>query len=148
MCLKNLENIKNQGNKQVWVVKENKGEEKEVEEVKMISDNVNEPLLNVDTCSLNELINILQNFANDPSFNVHQTVFGSYIAKNVIKEKIQRYNNVNLIPPKLRYVWIPKIIIAIGKESHNATLDLGSSVNIVSKKLYYLLDLLKKTRKV
>jgi hypothetical protein len=40
-------------------------EEKEVEEVKMLSDNVNEPLLNLDKCSLNEIINILQNFAND-----------------------------------------------------------------------------------
>jgi hypothetical protein len=69
-------------------VKEKVVEEKEVEEVKMLSDNVNEPLLNLDKCSLNELINILQNFANDPSFNVHQTRFGSYIANHVIKEKI------------------------------------------------------------
>jgi hypothetical protein len=34
--LKNPENIKNQGNKQVWIVKENNVEEKEVEEVKML----------------------------------------------------------------------------------------------------------------
>jgi hypothetical protein len=54
----------------------------------MLSDNVNEPLLNLGKCSLNELINILQNFANDPSFNVYQTRFGSYIANHVIKEKI------------------------------------------------------------
>jgi hypothetical protein len=40
----------------------------------MLSHNVNEPLLNLDKCSLSELINILQNFANDPSFNVHQTL--------------------------------------------------------------------------
>jgi hypothetical protein len=60
-------------------------EEKVVEEVKMLSDNINEPLLNLDKWSLNELIYILQNFANDPSFNVHQTRFGSYIANHVIK---------------------------------------------------------------
>jgi hypothetical protein len=36
----------------------------------MLFDNVNEPLLNLDKCSLNELIN-MQNFANDLSFNVH-----------------------------------------------------------------------------
>jgi hypothetical protein len=63
-------------------------EEKEVEEVKMLSDNINEPLISLDKCTLNELINILQNFANHPSFNVHQTGFGSYIANHVIKEKI------------------------------------------------------------
>jgi hypothetical protein len=68
--------------------KENNVEEKEVEELKMLSDNINEPLLNLDKCRLNELMNILQNFANDHSFNVHQTGFGSYIANHVIKEKI------------------------------------------------------------
>jgi hypothetical protein len=40
-------------------------EEKEVEEV--LSDNIKEPLLDLDKCSLNELINIMQRFANDPS---------------------------------------------------------------------------------
>jgi hypothetical protein len=49
-----------------------------------------------------------------------------------------------MIPPKLRDVWIPKIIIVVGKESHNAILDLGSSTNILSKELYDLLDLDKK----
>jgi hypothetical protein len=139
--LKNLEKIKNQGNKQVWVVKENNVEEKEVEEVKMLSDNVNKPLLNLDKFSLNELINILQNFANDPSFHVHQIGFGSYIANHVIKEKIQCYNNEAMIPHKLGDVWIPKILISVGKESQNAILYLGSSVNILSKELYDLLDL-------
>jgi hypothetical protein len=57
----------------------------------MLSDNIKEPLLDLDKCSLNELISILQIFANDPSFNVHQTGFGSYIANHVIKEKVQRY---------------------------------------------------------
>jgi hypothetical protein len=63
-------------------------EEKEVEEVKMISNNIKEPLLDLGKCSLNEVINISQIFANDPSFNVHQTGYGSYIANHVIKEKI------------------------------------------------------------
>jgi hypothetical protein len=115
-----------------------------VEEVKMLFDNVNEPLLNLEKCSLSELINILQNFANDPSFNVHQTGFGSYIANHVIKDKIQRYNNETMMPPKLGDGWIPQILIAVGKESHNAILDLGSSVNILSKELYDILDLDKK----
>jgi hypothetical protein len=53
-----------------------------------------------------------------------------------------------MIPPKLGDVWIPKIFIAVGIESHNAILDLGSSVNILSKQLYDLLYLDKKTRKV
>jgi hypothetical protein len=145
--LKNPENKNNQGSKQILVAKENNVEEKEVEEVKMLSDNIKELLLDLDKCSLNEIINILQSFANDPSFNVHQTGFGSYIANHVIKEKIQRYNNEAMIPPKLGDVWIPKIIIAVGKESHHAILDLGSSVNTLSKELYDLLDFDKKLEK-
>jgi hypothetical protein len=64
-------------------------EKERVEEVKMLSDNINAPLLDLDKCSLNKIINILQNFANDPSFNVHQTGFRSYIANHIIEEKIQ-----------------------------------------------------------
>jgi hypothetical protein len=53
-----------------------------------------------------------------------------------------------MIPPKLGDLWIPKILNVVGKESHNAILDLGLSVNIPSKELYDLLDLNKKTTKV
>jgi serine kinase of HPr protein (carbohydrate metabolism regulator) len=52
-----------------------------------------------------------------------------------------------MIPPKLGDVWIPKILIVVGKESHHAILDLGSSVNILSKGLYDLLDIDKKIKK-
>ena len=98
-------------------------------------------LLDLDKCSLHELILKLQKFANDPSFNVHQAGFGSYIANYVIKEKIERYNNEAMIPPKLGDAWLPKILITIGKETHHAILDLGSSVSALSKDLYDLLEL-------
>jgi hypothetical protein len=41
-----------------------------------------------------------------------------------------------MIPPKLGDVWIPKVLIVVGKESHHAILELGSSFNILSKELY------------
>jgi hypothetical protein len=53
-----------------------------------------------------------------------------------------------MIPPKIGDVWIPKILIIVVKESHRAILDLGSSVNILSKELYDLLDLDKKWKSV
>jgi hypothetical protein len=96
---------------------------------------------------LNELINILQSFDIDPTFNVHQTGFSSYIANHVIKENIQRCNNEAMVPPNLGDVWIPKILVTIGKESHNSILDLGSSVNNLYKELYDLLVLDKKIEK-
>jgi hypothetical protein len=44
-------------------------------------------------------------------------------------------------------LWIPKILIDVGKESYHAILDLGSRFNILSKELYDLLDLDKKLEK-
>jgi hypothetical protein len=76
-------------------------EEKQVEEVEMLTDKIVEPLLDLENYSLIKPITILQSCANDSSFNVHQIIFGSYIANHVIKEKIQRYNNEAMIPPKL-----------------------------------------------
>ena len=56
-----------------------------VEELRMLNDVVTEPLLDLDKCSLSELITILQKFAKDPSINANQAGFGSYIANHVLK---------------------------------------------------------------
>jgi hypothetical protein len=114
--------------KQVWAKKE-----KKVEEVKMLSE-VKYSLLDLEKCSLHELMSILQKFASDPSINANQAVFGSYIANHVLKEKIAMYNLEAMIPPKLGDAWTPKVLITIGKETHHAILDLGSSVSILSKR--------------
>ena len=58
--------------------------ENQVEEIKILSE-VHDPLINLDKCSLQELIKFLQKFANDATFNVHQAGFGSYIANHVLK---------------------------------------------------------------
>jgi hypothetical protein len=46
-----------------------------------------------------------------------------------------------MIPPKLGYAWIPKVLVTIGKETHHAILDLGSSISVLSEELYELLEL-------
>jgi hypothetical protein len=114
--------------------------DKEVEEVKMLSE-VKDPLLDLEKCSLHELMSILQKFASDPFINANQAGFGSYIDNHVLKEKIARYNQEAMIPPKLGDAWIPKVLVTIGKETHHAILDRGSSVSILSKELYELLEL-------
>ena len=76
----------------IMAIEENDYETKQVEEIKMLSDTITEPLLDLDKCSLHELMSILQNIAKDPSINVHQAGFGSYITNHVLKEKIDRYN--------------------------------------------------------
>ena len=78
---------------------------------------------------------------SDSSTNANQAGFGSYIANHVLKENISRYNQEAMIPPKLGDVWIPKVLVTIGKETHHAILDLGSSVSVLSKELYEVLEL-------
>ena len=56
--------LKEQASETIMVMKE-----KKVEEVKMLIE-VKEPLLDLDNCSLHELISILQKFASDPSINL------------------------------------------------------------------------------
>jgi hypothetical protein len=113
--------------------------EKKIEEVKMLSE-VKDPFLYLENCSLHEIMTILQNIATDPSINANQADFGSYIANHVLKEKIVRYNQEAMIPPKLGDAWIPKVLVTIGKEIHHAILDLGSSVSVLSKEIYELLE--------
>ena len=88
--------------------------EKRIEEIKMLTE-INDPLINLEKCSLHELIEVLQKIANDPTFNVHQAGFGLYIANHVLKEKIARYYNDAMIPPKFGDAWLPNILITIGK---------------------------------
>jgi hypothetical protein len=114
--------------------------DKQVEEVKILSG-VKEPLLDLENCSLHELISILQKFTSDPSINTNQAGFGSYIANHVLKEKIARYTQEAMIPPRLGDIWIPKVLVTIGKYTHHAILDLGSSVSVLSKELYEVLEL-------
>jgi hypothetical protein len=101
--------------------------ERKVEELKMLSE-VKDPLFDLEKCSLHELINILQIFASDPSINANQAGFCSYITNHILKEKIARYNQEAMIPPKPGDAWIPKVLVTIGKETHHAILDLGSSI--------------------
>jgi hypothetical protein len=51
---------------------------KQIEEVKMLSE-AKEPLLDLDKCSLHELIAILEKFSKYPNINIHQPGFVSYI---------------------------------------------------------------------
>jgi hypothetical protein len=85
-----------------------------VKEDKILNE-VKDPLLDLEKCSLHELISILQKFASDSSINANQAGFGSYIANYVLKEKIARYNQEAIIPPNLGDAWIPKVLVTIGK---------------------------------
>jgi hypothetical protein len=53
----------------------------------MLSDTITEPLFDIDKCSLNYLMFILQKIAKHPFIDVHLAGFGSYIGNHVLKGK-------------------------------------------------------------
>jgi hypothetical protein len=57
--------------------------EKKIQEFKILTE-TKDPLLDLDKSSLHEL-NILRKNSNDPSINIYQAEFGSYIVNYVIK---------------------------------------------------------------
>jgi hypothetical protein len=71
----------------------------------MLDDITNDTLASLENCTLNELISILQNYACDPTTNVKQAGFGSYITNHVIKEKLERYHEESMVLANLRDVW-------------------------------------------
>jgi hypothetical protein len=46
-------------------------------------------------------LSLFQNYACDPTRNINQEGFGSYITNHVIKEKLDMYHKESMVPPKL-----------------------------------------------
>jgi hypothetical protein len=65
----------------------------------------NDLLASFEKCTFDEVIPILKKYVCDPTINVNQAYFGSYIANHVIKENFDRYNKESMVPPKLGDVW-------------------------------------------
>jgi hypothetical protein len=65
----------------------------------------------------------------------------SYLPLEVPNWVASTANQEAMIPPNLGDAWIPKVLVNIGKETHHAILVLGSSVFVLSKELYELLEL-------
>jgi hypothetical protein len=64
----------------------------------MLSDTITEPLFDIDKCSLNYLMFILQKNSKDQFIDVHQAGFGCYIGNHVLKGKNDRCNRQGMIP--------------------------------------------------
>jgi hypothetical protein len=107
----------------------------------MLDDIPNDPLASPENCTLDEIISGLQNHACDPSVDSNQAGFGSFMANHVIKEKLYRYHKESMVPPKLGYVWGPRIYVTIGKITWPAVLDLRFTVSVITRSLCDHLDL-------
>jgi hypothetical protein len=83
-------------------------------------------------------------FLNSPNYTLEEKF--AYVEKYLCGLQLSlvpnpRYNQEAMIPPKLGDAWIPKVLVTIGKQTHHDILDLGSSVFVLSKELYELLEL-------
>jgi hypothetical protein len=81
---------------------------------------------------------------NSPNYTLEEKF--SYVEKYLCDLQLSLvpnpcYNQEAMIPPKLGDACIPKILATIAKETHHAILHLGSSVYVLSKELYELLEL-------
>jgi hypothetical protein len=81
---------------------------------------------------------------NSPNYTLEE--ISAYVEKYLCDLQLSlvpnpRYIQEAMIPPKLGDAWIPKVLVTIRKEIHHAMLDLGSSVSVLSKELYELLEL-------
>jgi transcriptional antiterminator len=73
-----------------------------------------DPLLDLDKCSLHELIAILEKFSKKILLLMFMKLGLALILLIMLsKKKIERYNNEAMIPPKLGGAWIPKILILL-----------------------------------
>jgi transcriptional antiterminator len=71
-------------------------------------------LLDLDKCSLHELIAILEKFSKKILLLMFMKLGLALILLIMLsKKKIERYNNEAMIPPKLGGAWIPKILILL-----------------------------------
>jgi hypothetical protein len=114
--------------------KEKKEEEiRKIEEIWMLEDIPNDPLVILKLHSWWSYL-YFTNYVCDPTMNVNQVGFGSYIANYVIK-KLNRYRKESMVPPNLGNVWEPRIYVTIGKITWPNILDLESSILGIPKSL-------------
>jgi hypothetical protein len=113
----------------------------QVEVIKILSELPNDHLLYLKKINLNELLIILQKYANNPAINIHQEDCASYRAYHVLKENNERYCKEGMIPTKIGDVWEPKIHIKIGKVTGPTIIDLGSSLIATSSTFYEIFNL-------
>jgi hypothetical protein len=91
----------------------------------MLDDIPSDPLASLENCTLDEIISILQNHACDPLVDSNQAGFGTFIANQAIREKLNMYHKDSMVAPKLGDVWEPRISVTIGKITWPTVLILG-----------------------
>src|SRR3954467_6333282 len=83
----------------------------------------------------------LQMLARSPNASAMNMAFTKYITDALIKIKEEKLKHKASIPRKVEDSWEPIINMQVNEFDLNASCDLGSSVSIMPRKIYEMLDL-------
>ena len=97
--------------------------------------------LDIDGCNISEVILFLQKLARSPDASDMHVAFTKHITDALVKIKEEKLKHKASIPRKVEDSWEPIINIQVNDFDLKASCDLGSSVSIMPRKIYEMLDL-------
>ncbi|KAK1685200.1 hypothetical protein QYE76_046048 [Lolium multiflorum] len=98
-------------------------------------------VLDFDDYHITEVIKFLQKLARSPNASAINLAFTKYITNALIKAREEKLKLEASIPRKLEDGWEPIIKMKFNDFECNALCDLGSSISVMPKKIYDMLDL-------
>src|SRR3954468_20999003 len=95
----------------------------------------------LDGCNISEVIMFLQKIARSPDASDMNVAFTKHFTNALIKIKEEKLKHKASIPRKVEDSWEPIINMQVNDFDLKASCDLGSSVFIIPRKIYEMLDL-------
>ena len=95
----------------------------------------------LDGCNISEVIMFLQKLAKSPNASAMNMAFTKHIPDALINIKEEKKKHKGSIPIKQEDGWEPNINMKVNDFDLKASCDLGSSVSIIPRKIYEMLDL-------
>ena len=94
-----------------------------------------------DGCNISEVIKFLQKLAKSPNASAMNMAFTKHITDALIKIKEEKMKHKASIPIKQEDGWEPIINMKVNDFDFKALCDLDSSVSIMPRRIYDMLDL-------
>src|SRR3954453_7825713 len=97
--------------------------------------------LNINHCTISEVIKYLQTLAESPHTSSQNLAFTEHITNALVKIRERKFKQEASIPRKIEDSWEPIIKMKVDEFDCNALCGLGASISVMPKKVYDMLDL-------
>src|SRR3954471_7607350 len=97
--------------------------------------------IDFDSCTLSEVISLLQKMSRDPHTSTLNVAFTEHITNNLIKAREENLRIEASIPRKLEDGWDPMIKIKLNNFSCYALCDVGASTSVMPKRIFDMFEL-------